>query len=71
MFVHTLKLFYRNFRCNFYINSLNVLSLATGLAVCLLIITFILHEFSYDDQQPDRSRLVRIKTDLNLERSFI
>ena len=66
MLLHTLKLFYRNFLSNFYINCLNVLSLAIGLAVCLLIITFIQHEFSYDHAQPDRDRLVRIKTDLTV-----
>lgn len=66
MFPYTVKFFFRNFWSNKSINTLNLIGMAVGLASCMLILTFLSHEFSYDSFQSNKDRLVRITTDLNV-----
>ena len=43
--------------------SINVVGLATGIAVCLLITLYIRHELSYDRFHADADRIVRVVSD--------
>ena len=45
---------------------INVTGLAIGLAACMLIILFVRHEFSYDQQFTDVQRLYRIEATANI-----
>ncbi len=56
------KLFIRNFRKNFFINLLNLLGLAAGLAACMMIIVYLNHEYSYDDFHEYGDRIARVVT---------
>ncbi len=59
---HICKLFVRNFRKNPFINLLNLLGLAAGLAACMMIIIYLNHEYSYDDFHEHGDRIVRVNT---------
>ncbi|MCP4726024.1 MAG: hypothetical protein GY863_13360, partial [bacterium] len=48
MFKNYLKIAYRNFSKNKFFSSINILGLSIGMAVCLVIIQYVVHEFSYD-----------------------
>jgi putative ABC transport system permease protein len=45
---------------------INVIGLAIGLAACTLIILFVRHEFSYDEQFSDIDRIYRIEATANI-----
>jgi putative ABC transport system permease protein len=45
---------------------INITGLAIGLAACTLIILFVRHEFSYDEQFSDTERLYRIEATTNI-----
>jgi putative ABC transport system permease protein len=60
MFKNYLKLAYRNiFRHKRYA-FLNILGLAVGLAACLLIASYVIHELSFDKMHPSKDRIYRI-----------
>jgi putative ABC transport system permease protein len=42
---------------------INVLGLAIGMMACMLIMQFVLHEFSYDDFHEKKDRIVRLQLD--------
>jgi len=46
--------------------AINVIGLGVGLAACALIILFVKHEFSYDNQFTDVERLYRIEATANI-----
>ncbi|MCS0614332.1 ABC transporter permease [Massilia kyonggiensis] len=43
-----------------------VLGLAVGIAVCFLLLGFVRHSFSYDEQVPERERVVQLQQRWNL-----
>jgi putative ABC transport system permease protein len=43
--------------------TINILGLATGMAVCGMIVLFVRSELNYDDFQPNRDRVYRIALD--------
>lgn len=43
--------------------AINVIGLAVGLACALLILLYVRHELSFDQRQPDASRIYRISPD--------
>ena len=43
--------------------TINVVGLAVGIAVCLLIVLYVRHELSYDDFHADADRIVRVVSD--------
>jgi putative ABC transport system permease protein len=46
-------------------SAVEILGLATGFAVCFLLLGFVLHSFSYDNDVPERERVFVIKHRLN------
>ena len=68
MIKNYLKIAYRNLLKYKFISFINVFGLTVGLACCLLILTYILHELSYDKYQPNADRVYRVtRTFLNPE----
>src|SRR5262245_48810273 len=63
-----LKIAYRNIIKYKFISFVNIFGLSVGLACCLLILTYIIHELSYDKYQPNADRVYRVtRTFLNPE----
>ncbi|MFD2935908.1 ABC transporter permease [Spirosoma flavum] len=58
-----LKIAFRNLRTNSTFSLINVVGLATGLAVALLIIQYVRFELSYENTNPLANRLVRLTID--------
>jgi ABC-type antimicrobial peptide transport system permease subunit len=52
---------WRNLKKNKFFSSLNILGLAAGMAVALLIGLWVYHEYSYDKFLPDYKQLYRVK----------
>lgn len=60
MLKNYLKITLRNLRKNLLTTSLNVVGLATGVAVCLFIAVWVQRELSYDNFHPDVDRIFRV-----------
>ncbi|MEQ8925543.1 MAG: ABC transporter permease [Fulvivirga sp.] len=60
MFRNILKIAYRNFVKTTLYSLLNVIGLAVGIASCLLISSYVLHETSYDTFYKDTDRIYRV-----------
>ena len=60
MFAHYVTTAYRNLYRNKFYSSISILGLATGMAVCLLVLAFVNHERGFDSMHPDGSRLYRL-----------
>src|SRR5688572_12031052 len=68
MIKNYLKIAYRNLVKYKFISFINIFGLTVGLACCMLILTYILNELSYDKYQPNANRVYRvIRTFLNAE----
>ena len=57
-----LKIAWRNLRTNKVFSTINILGLAIGLAVCLLILLYVFDETSYDRHHRHAGQLYRINT---------
>jgi putative ABC transport system permease protein len=55
-----LKIAWRNLTKYKFISFINLFGLTVGLACCFLILTYILHELSYDKFQPNANRVYRV-----------
>lgn len=55
-----LKIAFRNLTRYKFISFINLFGLTIGLTCCLLILSFILNEVSYDKYQPDANRVYRV-----------
>lgn len=64
MFKNQLKTAWRSIKKQPFLNSLNTLGLAVGIAGCLLICLYIHDELSYDKMFADAERIHRINVDL-------
>jgi putative ABC transport system permease protein len=63
-----LKIAWRNITRYKFISFINIFGLAVGLTCCLLILTYIIHEISYDKFQPNANRVYRVtRTFMNPE----
>ncbi|HEY4205226.1 MAG TPA: ABC transporter permease [Puia sp.] len=60
MLKNYVKIAFRNLSRNKLYSAINILGLAVGLAVCLLIMLFIFDELSYDKHHKDGDRIYRI-----------
>lgn len=60
-----LKIAFRNLAKYKFISFINLFGLTVGLACCLLILSFILHEVSYDKFQPNADRVYRVTRSFN------
>ncbi|MFN0176393.1 MAG: ABC transporter permease [Saprospiraceae bacterium] len=63
MIQNNLKLALRNLQKRPGYATLHLLGLATGMACCLLILQYVLHERSYDQFHPAAERIVRLELD--------
>src|SRR6478752_9872459 len=59
MFRNYLKTAFRNLRKNRLYTAINIFGLTVGLAACLLIGVYIIHELSYDKFNINANRIVR------------
>lgn len=55
-----LKLAYRNILRHKRYALLNIVGLAVGLAACLIMASYVIHELSFETMHPDRDRIFRI-----------
>jgi putative ABC transport system permease protein len=63
-----LKIAWRNLTKYKFISFINLFGLTVGIASCLLILTYIIHELSYDKYQPNAGRVYRVtRTFINPE----
>src|SRR5215213_8599898 len=60
-----LKIAWRNLMKYKFISFINLFGLTVGLTCCLLILTYILHEISYDKFQPNADRVYRVTRSFN------
>ncbi len=60
MFRNYLKLAYRNIIRHKRYAFLNITGLAVGLAACLLMASYVIHELSFETMHPDRDRIYRV-----------
>ena len=64
MFRNYLKIAIRNLWKNKGFSAINIMGLAIGIATCLLISLYVLHELSYDRYHEKQDRIYRVNTDL-------
>lgn len=64
MFKNYLKVAVRNLLKNKAFSAINIVGLATGLAVCLLIVFFVTDELGYDKYNTNADRIYRVDADL-------
>ncbi|MEP6949772.1 MAG: ABC transporter permease [Ginsengibacter sp.] len=64
MIKNYLKIALRNLWKNKAFSAINILGLATGLAVCLLIVLYVVDELSYDKYNINANRIYRINADI-------
>ncbi|HWB26462.1 MAG TPA: ABC transporter permease [Chitinophagaceae bacterium] len=64
MFKNYLKVALRNLWKNKAFSAINIIGLATGLAVCLLIVLFVMDELSYDRYNVNADRIYRVDADI-------
>ena len=69
MLKNNLKLALRNLWKNKGYSAINIFGLAIGLAVCLLIMLFVLDELSYDRFNKNAERIYRVNTNIKLNGS--
>ncbi len=64
MFKNYFKVAIRNLWKNKGFSTLNIVGLATGLAVCLLIVLYVVDELSYDKYNVNANRVYRLQADI-------
>ncbi len=62
MFKHNFNIAIRNLAKNKLFSLINVLGLATGIAVSVLILNFVSFEFSFDNMHTKRNRIYRVES---------
>jgi putative ABC transport system permease protein len=71
MLKNYLRIAIRNLAKYKFISFINIFGLTVGLACCLLILTYILHETSYDKYNPQASRIYRVTRSFNNDQGVI
>ena len=69
MFKNYFKIAFRNLWRNKGFSAINILGLAIGLAVCLLITLFVVDELSYDKYNLNADRIYRVSSDFKVNGS--
>src|SRR6476620_389387 len=64
MFKNYLKVALRNLWKNKAFSAINIIGLAAGLAVCLLIVLYVIDELSYDKYNKNADRIYRLDADI-------
>jgi putative ABC transport system permease protein len=70
MFKNYFKIAFRNLWKNKSFSAINILGLAIGLAVCLLITLFVVDELSYDKYNVNADRIYRVSSDFKVNGSL-
>lgn len=70
MFKNYLKIAFRNLLRNKGFSAINIIGLALGLAVCLLITLFVTDELSYDKYNKKADRIYRVDADFKVNGSL-
>ena len=65
MFKNYLKVALRNLWKNKVFSAINILGLSVGLAVCLLIVLYVVDELSYDKYNVNADRIYRLDSDIS------
>src|ERR1700760_3797920 len=65
MLKNYLRIAVRNLARYKFISFINIFGLTVGLTCCLLILTYILHETSYDRYNPQASQIYRVTRSFN------
>ncbi|HYJ37736.1 MAG TPA: ABC transporter permease [Chitinophagaceae bacterium] len=65
MIYNYLKIAFRNLKKYKFISFINLFGLTVGLACCILILVYILHELSYDKYHPNADRVYRVTRSFN------
>lgn len=63
MLKNYLVIAWRNIRKNKVFSLINILGLSTGIAACLLITQYVMHELSYDNYHSKKDRIYRMQQD--------
>ena len=71
MFKNYFTTAYRFIIRNKFFSLVNILGLASGLAVCILIAIFVFDEFSYDRFNQNADRIFRIESDISIDGNAI
>src|SRR5579872_4990419 len=71
MFRNYLKIAFRSLRKSKGFTALNIIGLASGLAVCLLIVLYVTDELSYDRYNVNADRIYRISVDTYVNNTSI
>jgi len=71
MFKNYLKITFRNLAKYKFISFINIFGLTVGLTCCLLILTYILHETSYDRYNRQASRIWRVTRSWNNKEGIV
>jgi putative ABC transport system permease protein len=66
MLKNYLKIAVRNLKKNAVYSSINIAGLAVGMACCILITLYVLHELSYDKFHQNANRIFRVRLNLDL-----
>ncbi len=66
MFKNYVKIALRNLKKNAAYSFINIAGLAAGLACCILIMLYVLHEISYDEFHSRAGRIFRVRVTLDL-----
>ena len=64
MFKNYFKIAFRNLWKNKAFSAINIIGLAAGLAVCLLIVLYVVDELSYDKYNENADRIYRLDADI-------
>ncbi len=65
MILNYFKIAWRNLVKYKFISAINLFGLTIGLTCCFLILTYILHELSYDKYNPNANRIYRVTRSFN------
>ncbi|MDR3715356.1 MAG: hypothetical protein P4L51_21325 [Puia sp.] len=71
MYKNYLKIALRNLRKNKVFSAINIIGLAAGLAVCLLITLYVFDELNYDKYNRNAERIYRLDADLFLTARYL
>jgi len=71
MLKNYLRIAVRNLAKYKFISFINIFGLTIGLSCCLLILTYILHETSYDKYNPQASRIYRVTRSFNNDQGVV
>ena len=61
MFKNYVRIAWRNIKRHKCYSLLNIVGLAIGMAVCILILLYVQYELSYDNFNEDKDRIFRIQ----------